>query len=536
MITTLLQLVFVLLAFFLIYLLRSGATSLHGLPPGPRPLPIVGNIKDLPPQGVPEFEHWLKFKDAYGPLISMTVLGTTLVVIHSHEAAQELLVKKSTKTARRPDLYFADKMCGFGGLTPNLSYGITHRLHRKFMHQEMGSKTIVQKFYGIQDEESRRFLLRVLNDPDNTIEHIKTEASAIILKITYGYSIEPHEADPLVGIIERMMDSFSRALVPMAWPVDILPWLRHLPSSFPGASFKQTARDWREITRQATEIPYRFVQEQMTDGNSRPSYVASLLEQYCSKDEEGWKLDGEGEEVIKNSAVIIYGGGADTTVSTISSFVLAMVLYPEVQLRAQEEIDRVVGTDRMPTFEDRDHLPYINALIKETLRWLPVVPIGTTHVAEEEITYAGYRIPKGAYLLPAIWWFLHDPEIHPEPSIFDPERFLEPRNEPDPANHAFGYGRRICPGRYLADDNLFLTISRMLATFNIQKAIDEQGRTIEAKVGMTAGLISHPIRFPYSIKPRSAKHVKLVRFTEVNYPWDKSDAVHLGGGILVDGP
>lgn len=357
--------------------------------------------------------------------------------------------------------------------------------------------------------------------------HVYSEASAIILKTTYGYSIEPHKADPLVGVIERMMDSFSRALVPMAWPVDILPWLNHLPNGFPGTSFKQTAQDWREITRQATEIPYKFVQQQIASDISKPSYVASLLEKHGHRDEKGLILDREAEEVIMNSAVIVYGGGADTTVSTISSLVLAMVLYPDVQLRAQKELDRVVGTDRMPSFEDRDRLPYINALIKETLRWLPVVPIGTTHVTAEEMTYAEYRIPKGAYLLPAIWWFLHDPEVHPEPSVFDPERFLEPRNEPDPANHAFGYGRRICPGRHLADDSLFLTISRLLAAFDIQKAVDSQGRTLEAKVGMTPGLISHPAKFPYRIEPRSAKHAELVRSSEVDYPWDESDAVYL---------
>lgn len=187
MILTFCQLAAVLLAFFAAYHLCYRSKSLHHLPPGPKPLPIVGNIWDLPPRGVPEFKHWLKFKDAYGPLSSMTVFGTTLVVIHSLEAAQELLVKKSTKTAERPDLYFADEMCGFGGLTPNLSYGNTHRLHRKFMHQEMGTKTIVQKFYDIQNRESRRFLLRVLDDPNNTVEHIKTQVRG-----TNAPPSEPH--------------------------------------------------------------------------------------------------------------------------------------------------------------------------------------------------------------------------------------------------------------------------------------------------------------------------------------------------------
>ncbi|KPM43144.1 O-methylsterigmatocystin oxidoreductase [Neonectria ditissima] len=517
----------VVLAGILLYYLRSWLKVNHDLPPGPKPLPIVGNILDLPPPGTPEYQHWIKFKTLYGPISSITVLGTTLVMIHSNQAAHEILSKKSTKTSGRPSLYFADKMCGFGGLTPNLAYNSTHRLHRKLMHQQMGTKKITENFFTIQDLESRRFLLRVLDDPANLIKHIKTEASAIILRITYGYSIEPHRADPLVNLIERMMDNFSQALVPMAWPVDIVPHLRHLPACLPGMSFKRTARQWKEMTRMAADVPYTFVLRQMAKGTPRPSYVASCVEQSGKENDETGRMTESDEQAIKSSAAIIYGGGADTTVSTMSSFVLAMLLFPEVQQSAQSEIDRIVGVDRLPGFKDREALPYVNALIKETLRWLPVVPIGTTHVAEEEIIYSGYRIPRGAYLLPSIWWLLHDPETYPSPDSFDPERFLEPRNEPDPANHAFGYGRRICPGRHLADDNLFLTIARLLATFDITRAVDDGGEEIDVKVELTPGLIAHPTSFPYSIKPRSAGHVELIRASEKDYPWEESDAVHL---------
>ena len=242
---------------------------------------------------------------------------------------------------------------------------------------------------------------------------------------------------------------------------------------------------------------------------------------------EGWAVSQNDEDAIKNSAAIMFGGGADTTVSTISSFTLAMMLFPDVQRRAQNEIDEVVGTERLPGFQDRGRLPYVNALVKETLRWLPVVPISTTHVADEEVILSGYRIPKGDYLLPSIWWFLHNPDTHPNPSTFDPDRFLEPRNEPEPSEQIFGYGRRICPGRHLADDNLYLTISRLLATFNVAKALDEEGRPLEIEIEVTAGLISHPKPFPYSIKPRSARHAELIRLVETKHPWELSDSTSI---------
>ncbi|KAF7558022.1 hypothetical protein G7046_g5928 [Stylonectria norvegica] len=499
----------------------------HKLPPGPKGLPLLGNIMDLPPPGTPEYKHWITLKDIYGAICSVTVLGTTMVILHCNRAVQDILVKRSTKTSGRPSFYFANEMCGFGGLTSNLTHGSMHRLHRKLMHQQMGTKSLVEKFYDVQDVESRRLLLRVLNNPADLIAHIKTESSAIILRITYGYSIEPHEVDPLVALIEQMMDNFSRALVPMTWLVDVVPFVKYLPAGLPGISFQKISRRWKEITRMATNIPYAFVLQQMASGQFKECYVSSLVEQHHNKSNDDWRPNKNEEDAIKNTAAIVYGGGADTTVSTLSSFVLAMLLFPEAQKHAQTEIDSVVGMERLPKFEDRDRLPYVNALVKETLRWLPVVPIGTAHMVEEELEYAGYVIPKGAYLLPSIWWLLHDPQTHPNPSVFDPNRFLLPRNEPDPANHVFGYGRRICPGRHIADDNLFLAISRFLAVFNVSKAVDEQGKEIDVKVDVTPGLISHPVKFPYAVVARSTKHAELVRSTEKDFPWEESDAGRL---------
>ncbi|KAG5952498.1 hypothetical protein E4U58_000766, partial [Claviceps cyperi] len=101
-----------------------------------------------------------------------------------------------------------------------------------------------------------------------------------------------------------------------------------------------------------------------------------------------------------NNAAALFVGGAHTIVSSLKSMLLALILYPEVQRRAQQEIDEVVGGDRLPKFQDRHHLPYVKALVKETYRWTPVMPVGTTHVTEEEMVFSGHRIPKGAFLLP----------------------------------------------------------------------------------------------------------------------------------------
>ncbi|KAF5692956.1 oxidoreductase [Fusarium denticulatum] len=474
------------------------------LPPGPNPLPILGNVKDMPDGTTPEYQHWIKFKDLYGPISHVSILGQSLIILHDRDAANAILEKTSTKTSGRPQFVFGNEMCGYNQILSFKPYGKLLKQHRKLVHQQLGTKTAASRFRDIQDVESRRLLLRILESPEKLFEHIKTEASAIILKMTYGYNLEPHKPDPLALLIEQMMHNFSLAFVPMSWPVDVLPILRYLQKPF-----------------QEFDVPYTFVKKQIAKQSNRPSYVSSLIKQHDGD------LDEETDTAIKQTAAVMYAAGADTTVSSIRGFALAMLLFPEVQRKAQREIDSVVGTERLPQFEDRDNLPYVDALINESLRWIPVTPMGVVHTADEDIYYKEFVIPKGASFLPATWWFLHDPEIYSDPASFDPDRYLEPRNEPHPNFASFGFGRRVCPGRFLADESLFISISRLLAAFDVKKAVDGRGSEIEPQISVTPGMISHIRDFPYEIKPRNEKYAAMMRQVEVDHPWEQADAAFL---------
>jgi hypothetical protein len=142
------------------------------LPPGPKGLPLVGNIFDLPPPGRAEYLHWLEHKEKYGPLSSITVLGQPMIAIHDKTAADVILEKTSLKTSGRPKFTFANE-CGFNDLLPIRQYDAESKRHRKFIHQYLGTKKAVSAFDMIQDVESRRLLLNTLNDPDNIVEHFK---------------------------------------------------------------------------------------------------------------------------------------------------------------------------------------------------------------------------------------------------------------------------------------------------------------------------------------------------------------------------
>ncbi|KAL8672378.1 MAG: hypothetical protein Q9168_003151 [Polycauliona sp. 1 TL-2023] len=504
--------------------------SNHCLPPGPKPLPIVGNVLDLPPKGVPEFKHWFKHKDTYGPISSITVMGLTLVIFHDKEAAHVVMGKRAQKTSARPQLNFAT-LCGFENFLITHQYDDKYRKHRKMVHQEIGTKGLSAAFQPIQEKEALQFVLQTFNDPDNMMVYLKTLAAAIIVKICYGYSIERKGPDPLVELIEHAMDNLSLAFVPLSWAIDAIPAIKYLPDWFPGTSYRKTAQEWKATNEAAAELPYAFVKRQLALKSHRPSYVSDLLQHSMTKNgQSNLDLDPTDEEAIKWTAVSLYAAGSDSTVAIMQSVICAFLIFPEVVAKAHEEIDRVVGTNRLPTFSDRKDLPYIDGIVKEAWRWNPVGPMGLAHKSEEDIAYGDFVIPKGAYLLPSLWWFLHDPKSYSDPDVFKPERYLAPLSEPDPSELAFGYGRRSCAGRFFADASVYITVVQMLAVFQINKARDGNGVEIPVTLESVAGMVNRPKPYQFKIEPRSKHHAELLRRIEAEQEVEGGDAhlLHVG--------
>ncbi|KAL8999556.1 MAG: hypothetical protein Q9169_001645 [Polycauliona sp. 2 TL-2023] len=490
--------------------------SNYRLPPGPKPLPVIGNVLDLPPKGLPEFKHWFKHKDTYGPISSVTVMGLSLVIFHDKDAAHAVMGKRAQKTSARPQLNFAT-LCGFENFLITHQYDDKYRKHRKMVHQEIGTKGLSAGLQPIQEKEALQFVLQTFNDPDNMMVYLKTLAAAIIVKICYGYAIERKGPDPLVELIEHAMDNLSLAFVPLSWAIDAVPAIKYLPDWFPGTSYRKTAREWKATNEAAAELPYAFVKRQMALKAHRPSYVSDLLQHNMNKtNQKSLDLDPADEEAIKWTAVSLYAAGSDSTVAIMQSVICALLIYPEVVRKAHEEIDRVIGTTdrRLPTFDDRKNLPYIDGIVKEAWRWNPVGPMGLAHKSEEDIIHGDFVIPKGAYLLPSLWWFLHDPQDYSDPDVFKPERYLAPLHEPDPSELAFGYGRRSCAGRFFADASVYITVVQMLAVFDIKKAKDASGRDVPVTLDVVAGMVNRPKPYQFKIEPRSERHADLLRRIE----------------------
>lgn len=346
--------------------------------------------------------------------------------------------------------------------------------------------------------------------------------SAIILKIVYGYTTSPDGRDPLLDLVNTMAQNISKSYVPLSWPVDIFPWLIHVPEWVPGLKFKSIARYHIKVSNLVNDVPWRFVERKISTGDYKPSIVSSFLETFAENDASATL---EAVEAVKYAAAMLHFAGAETSITAIRAFLFAMVTNPDIQNLAQQEIDGIVGNERLPDLGDRERLPYVSALIKETLRWHAITPMGVAHRTSEELILRGYRIPKGSYIMAANRSLLHDPKEHYNPSLFDPSRFLPPRNETnDSIKFVFGFGRRVCPGEHIAQQTLFLTISRLLATFTIGKVNDVTGEPIEPILRCGDDVLARVEEFPFSITPRSEIHARLIQQVDIDYPMDSGDA------------
>jgi len=466
---------------------------------------VLGNALDMPSSH--EWEKAAEWRTKYGDLVFVNVLGKPLLFLNSYEMAVELLERRATVYASRPHFVMANDLEDWNWIIALMPYGELWKRHRPYLQKFLQPPHVFQ-YMGIQFREAHKLCGRLLRSPEDFTQHVRSAAAGTIMDIAYGHEVSTDD-DAFVKLAEDGVNAFSDATTPGKYMVEFLPWLNYLPDWFPGAGFKIVAREANALSRRVWLEAHEEAKRKFIDGTARPSLTSTMIEQNLQ--ENGQILD---EDVISRITSTSFAAGADTSVSTILSFMLAMTIHPEVQRKAHAELDRVVGSDRLPTFEDRSQLPYIEALCKECLRWQPAAPLGGPHATSSEDIYNGYYIPEGCWVLANQWCMLRDPVVYPEPHVFRPERFLEsdkgPAAQRDPAKIAFGFGRRFCPGRHLAQNSIFMNICTLLATFEISKAIGLNGETIEPRVEYGTTVIRHPLPFKCSIKPRSKAASQLI--------------------------
>ncbi|KAI0052445.1 cytochrome P450 [Auriscalpium vulgare] len=474
--------------------------------PGPKGLPVIGNLLDVSAkEGL-----WLTYDrlgKSYGDMYSLEVLGQRILVLQTHKAVADLFEKRGQRYSDRiiPTML---EMAGYSKwflslLHPDASW----RLGRRTLDRALRPSALVQ-YQPVQRRKALDFCQQLLHEPADFVNHIKHLGGAVIMALAYGYDVESSN-DKLLKSGHTAVDVVAVSLLPGALLVNILPSLRHIPKWVPGLSYKPMAKYAFDVGQTSIYGPWNFVKNEMAKGTARPSVARDELSEQQFKTEEE-------EHTIVGALGTMFAAGSDTTTSVLETLFLMLCLYPEVQSRAQAELESVTKGERLPTFADRTELHYINALCRELTRWRIVTPIGVPHATSEDDIYEGYFVPKGTLVVANALTILQDPAVYPEPHVFRPERYMTEEGcfKDDPwLSIAFGGGKRICPGRFIVDNTVFITVSLVLSVFNVSKPKGTPHGLLEGNENVGDSIVTRPQPFACSIVPRSKSAVDILLAT-----------------------
>ncbi|TFK32108.1 cytochrome P450 [Crucibulum laeve] len=464
------------------------------MPPGPLGLPWIGNRHELP-----AIKPWKKFAEwskRYGPVTSIFLGSTPVIILGTAQPAWDLLEKRSDIYSSRPRFVVAGEILSDNNRGLMLPNNEPWRRWRKVLHSGFHAKK-AESYTNIQSLESKLLMQQILDDPKNYERHLQRYAASVVVSVSYGKRIDSVD-EWIVKENMESMDYLTSVNIPGKYIVESWPWLLKLPRSL------QWFRKEPEIRRQrdVNFLMYLLndVKNRMKNGTVPDCLTAQTI---SNMDKLGMK-----EIEVAYAVSSPFGAGIETTAGTLTIFILAMLHFPEVLKKAQKELDSVIGFDRMPEFDDKESLPYIRAIVNETLRWRPV-PIlgGTPHAAISDDVYNEMFIPKGATVFANFHGIMQDPGMFPDPESFLPERFID---SPNPRlrdfDLPFGFGRRICPGMHLALNSIFINVSRLIWAFDILPALDKNGKeVIPDSHNFTNGFNSRPVSFDCRLLPRNGK-------------------------------
>ncbi|KAK4939634.1 hypothetical protein LTR10_020134 [Elasticomyces elasticus] len=479
-----------------------------GLPPGPPTIPLLGNLHLMPT--VKPHIQFQKWAQEYGPVYSL-ILGTkTVIVLSSDEAVKDLLDKKSAIYSDRPDMFIGQKIASGDLRLVVMRYGDNWRMIHKMVHNILNIKAAVT-YVPYQDLENKILLDGLLDTPQDFLNHIRRFSYSLATQMIFGFRC-PDIKDPQLQQLFWSFDHWGElAGSASAQIVDLYPILQKLPSFI--APNVRYAKYLHEIEKKLYVGHWMRAKRGLESGTGLPCFCNDVL--------RAQQIENFSDDAAGYMSGSLLEAGSDTTSGTLYGFILAMLVFPEVQKMAQEEIDRVVGHKRLPTIDDYDQLHYIRCCIKESLRWMPTVILGVPHAVTKDDTYGNYVIPKGATVINNVWAIHMDPKRSPDPRRFDPDRFkddyttLYQSANGDPAkrdNFNFGAGRRLCQGIHIAERSLFLGISRLLWAFDLTKPLDNNGDPITPDIDdLVGGITVQPRDYQAVITPRSQEKVQIIR-------------------------
>ncbi|KAJ3546791.1 hypothetical protein NMY22_g1911 [Coprinellus aureogranulatus] len=513
----------------------------HPSPPGPSGWPVIGNALDIPLESMgPVYASWAR---KFGSdIVSASALGMTMVVIDSYDTAIELLEKRAAKYSCRPSSVMACELMGWDSIFVLSPYSEAWRERRKLFARYFRTNAGPDG-EGVHTPQAYEFVNRFLVDLSETPNEFyglaRHMVGSMAISLAYGIPIQ-RRRDELIEFLDSIARMVAERVTPGNAVVDVLPWLKYIPSWMPGMGFKRFAKSVRWKAERFRMEPYDRAVKAFGTADVRPSFLSDALAKYDVKRRAPAAKEKELDE-IKDVAATIFATAGDTTTDAILTFIFALSTHPEVRKRIQDELDSLLldhdksasgwitgkRTLRLPTFEDQDKLPLLMAAVMESQRWGPVAPIGVPHSATEDDVYNGYFIPKGAVVMANQWSMLNNEnEYGVDVLEYNPDRFLRPKAEGNsgveidpkirnPNTIAFGFGRRVCPGLHIAQSTLWLTAASLLTLFDFEAPSINGKANYVNKLGKVderfdPGFLCHPKKFKCEFKLRSEEARALV--------------------------
>ncbi|XP_010552113.1 PREDICTED: geraniol 8-hydroxylase-like [Tarenaya hassleriana] len=432
------------------------------LPPGPPGLPIVGNIPFLKPD---LHVYFAGLARKYGPVFKLRLGAKLAVVVTSPEVVSEIL-KTHDVAFSNHDVTTTTLIAMYGGADIGWSpYGPEWRMLRKVCVNRLLSNSVLDSFYGLRRRESRQTVRYLASrartgSPVKLGEQIFLTLFNIITQMLWGATVAGEErkktATEFKELVSQIVGLIGRP---------------NISDFFPGLSrfdLQGLAKQMRGLFEQFDQMFDRIIDQRLkTDGQSKRDGEDFLQFMLKFKDEE--ETSTLSMTHVKALLMDLVLGGTGTSSSTIEFAMAELITKPEMMKRVQQELDQVVGKDNIVEESQIPKLPYLLAVIKETLRLHPAAPLSVPRQPSETTIVAGYTIPKDSKVFFNTWAIQRDLSLWEKPLEFNPERFLDKLydfNGNDTSYLPFGFGRRICPGIPMAERMISYNLATLLHSFD----------------------------------------------------------------------
>ncbi|XP_004680661.1 PREDICTED: cytochrome P450 2C9-like isoform X1 [Condylura cristata] len=442
-------------------------TSERGrLPPGPRPLPIFGNILQLDVKDISK--SLSNLSRAYGPVFTLYFGMKPTVVLHGYEAVKEALIDMGEDFAGRGYSPLVERL-NKGDVGIVFSNGNIWKKIRRFCLMTLRNFGMGKRSIEDRVQEEARCLVEELR---------KTNASAcdptfilacapcnIICSVIFQNRFD--YKDPVfLNIMEILNENIKILSSPWIQICNMFPVFLDL---FPGSHNKL----FKNIAYIKSYILEKTMEHKASLDVSNPR---DFIDCFLIKMEQEEHIQEEKLTLgtLAITVLDLFGAGTETTSTTLRYALLLLLKHPEVTAKAQEEIERVIGRHRSPCMQDKSHMPYMDALVHEVQRYIDLLPVNLPHAVTRDIRFRNYLIPKGTTILTSLTSVLHDSKEFSNPEVFDPGHFLDENGNFKKSDYfmAFSAGKRACAGEGLARMELFLFLTTILQKFTLKSVVD----------------------------------------------------------------